>query len=84
MLALAVDRILEELLERSRDISAQSFNRVEAQEGGSLRPEVAAWLENMPVAQLSNLSFEEKEEVTDVDEKWPKDLDGPRGRLLLR
>ena len=42
MLALAVDRILEDLPEKSRDISAQPFNRVEAQEGGSLRPEVAA------------------------------------------
>ena len=83
-MALVVDRIFEDLREKSQDVSAQPFNRVEAQEGGPLRPEVAARPENMPVARISSLSFEEKEEVTNLDEKWPKDLDGPRGRLPLR
>ena len=79
-LALAVDRILEGRLEESLDILAQRFKRVEAQDSGALRPELAARLEIIPVAQISSLSLEEKEEVTDLDRKWQKYLDGPRGR----
>ena len=75
-LALAVDRIHEGRLEESLDILAQRFKRVEA----ALRPELAARLEIIPVAQVSSLSLEEKEEVTDLDRKWQKYLDGPRGR----
>ena len=78
-LALAVDRILEGRLEESLDIVAQRFKRVEVQDSGALRPELAARLEIMPGAQISGLSLEE-EEVTDLDRKWQKYLDGPRGR----
>ena len=75
-----MDRILEGRLEESLDILAQRFKRVEAQDSGALRPELAARLEIIPVAQVSSLSLEEKEEVTDLDRKWQKYLDGPRGR----
>ena len=79
-LALAVDRILEGRLEEALDTSARRFKRGEAQDSGALRPELAARLDTIPGAQISSLSLEEKEEVMDLDRKWQKYLDGPRGR----
>ena len=79
-LALAVDRILEGRLEEALDTSARRFKRGEAQDSGALRPELAARLETIPGAQISSLSREEKEEVTDLDRKLQRYLDAPRGR----
>ena len=47
---------------------------------GALRPELAARLETIPGGQISSLSHEEKEEVTDLDRKLQRYLDAPRGR----
>ena len=79
-LALTVDRILEGRVEEALDTSARRFKRGEAQDSGALRPELAARLETIPGAQISSLSREEKEEVTDLDRKLRRCLGAPRGR----
>ena len=71
-LAVAVDRILECKLEEGLDVLAQRFKRVEAQDSGMLRPDLASRLEVIPDARVTSLSLEEREEVTDLDRRWQK------------
>ena len=73
-------RILEGRLGEPLDSLAPRFKRAEAQDSGALRPELAARLETIPGGQISSLSREEKEEVTDLDRKLQRYLDAPRGR----
>ena len=80
MLALTVDWILEGRLEESRDIVARRFSRVETEDSGALRPELAARFEIIPGAPISGRPIEGKETITDLNSKWPKYQDGPRER----
>ncbi len=78
MLALTVDRILEGRLEESRDIVARRFSRVEAEDSGALRPELAARFEIIPGVPISGRDIVRKETMTDLNSKWQNYRDGPR------
>ena len=83
-LAVAVDRILEGKLEEGLDILAQRFKRVEAQDSGVLRGELASRLEVIPEAQVTSLSLEEREEVAEMDRRWQKYERSGRGKSPRR
>ena len=83
-LAGTVNRILEGMLEEGLDVLAQRFKRVEAQDSGILRGDLASRLELIPDMQVTSLSLEEHGEVADVNRRKQRYEKLGRGKSLRR
>ena len=64
--ALGAGRILEDRLEESLGAGVRRFKRADAQDPRALRPDLAARLEVIAVAQVSNLSLDREGAAMDL------------------